>query len=105
MKLTQEQKNELVTKLFEAKAIAEALLLSIRQVEPTSGLVDMYMKTAEAIDRRVLAIQNPDSLVSAPMNSPPSLLGLYRGVSEWCEEDELLDKIVEIEDFFVAIQK
>lgn len=105
MKLTPGQKIELVRKLNEARVIAESLLQLTRQNEPTSGLVDMYARTVEAIDRRVLAIQDSPSLESAPVGSLPSQLGLYRGVSEWCEDDKLLDKIAEIEDYFVAIQQ
>lgn len=105
MKLTSEHKNELVRKLNEARVIADTLLQSTRQNEPTSGLVDMYTKTVEAIDRRILAIQDSSSLELVPKGGVPSQLGLYRGVSEWCEDDKLLDKVAEIEDYFVAAQQ
>ena len=105
MKLTSEQRIELVRKLNEAKVIAESLLLSACRNEPTSGMVDMYKKTIEAIDRRIAAVEDLLSFVSGPKNGSPSQLGLYRGVSEWCEDDSLLDKVAEIEDYFTATQK
>jgi hypothetical protein len=63
-------------------------------------MATLYSSTVDAIDRRVAAIGSGS--LRSPGTAPGAALGLYRGISEWCDDDVLLTRVADAEDFYLS---
>lgn len=93
---------QLLEKLSIVRNMARELMISAVESEGDKWRVPFYQKLIDGVDRRAEVLGKGGLVFPNAGNS--ASIGLYKGVSEWCEDDQLMAAVADVESYYLELQ-
>lgn len=92
----------LLKKLSVVRSVAQELMAAAEETEADKWRLPFYRRLIDGVDRRAELFGAQG--IGIPHSVGGASIGLYQGISEWCEDDGLIAAVTDVEDFYLKLQ-